>query len=352
MTPGKKIFRFHGRSLSDAARRAFRELGEDIVIVDVRSVRDEAGVSRTELVVSAMDKVGIPSLVDFLKPVEGKGPDKTRGVHTPGAERWPTRYERVWRTLCQTGVREDQATLLVRQAWDQDAALDAMPWASVRQILEKRASCSPALDLSRLQILGVVGHPFTGRSTVAGGLCRMASEIIPERVALLTPQAPVMPGDGVEVFGYESADEAALAVSRLPDVRLVVIDLPPPRLGEPRLGLSSWWRLFPELTLVPVVDAMGPISESLSLLNACAKHVHTGWLMTGVDDDTQLGSVVGLALGTSGPLGIQGKEPNDIPRIELARWSQLVERLSGCEDEPPTETGESLLANTGGGAVR
>ncbi len=350
MTPGKKTFRFHGRSLSDAARRAFRELGEDIVIVDVRSVRDEQGVTRTELVVSAMDKVGIPSLVDFLRPLEKK--TEAREPANRGAERWPTRYERVWRTLCQTGVREDQATLLVRQAWDQDDALDAMPWESVQRILDNKAPCSPALDLSQLQILGVVGHPFTGRSTVAGGLCRMASEIIPERVALLTAQAPVMPGDGVEVFGYESADEAALAVSRLPDVRLVVIDLPPPCLGEPRLGLSSWWRLFPEMTLVPVVDAMGPISESVGLLSACAKQTHTGWLMTGVDDDTQLGSVVGLALGTNGPLGIQGKEPNDIPRIELARWSELVERLSGCEDEPPTETGESLLANTGEGAVR
>ncbi len=350
MTPARQIFRFHGRTLSDAARRAFAELGRDVVIVDVRSVKDEAGVSRTELVVSAMDKVGIPSLVDFLKPIERDDEPAIR-PRAGADERWPTRYARVWETLVAIGVREDQATILVRDAWNEDEALDALPWQSVQRLLEERAPCSPPLDLSTLQVLGVVGQPFTGRSTVAGGLCRMAAEIIPERVALLTPQEPVMPGDGVDVLGFESADDAALAVSRLPDVRLVVIDLPAPRVGEPRLGLSSWWRLFPEMMLVPVVDAMGPPSESLSLIQACSELKHTGWLMTGVDDDTQLGPVVSLALGTNGPLGIQGKEPHDIPRIELASWSGLVDRMSDCEEEAPTETGEALVASSGGSTL-
>jgi hypothetical protein len=347
MAPPGQIFRFRGRTLSDAARRAFAELGRDVVIVDVRSVKDETGVTRTELVVSSMDKVGIPSLVDFLKPVE-RDDRLAPGPRAAADERWPARYARVWETLVSIGVREEQATILVREAWNEDEALDALPWRSVREILEQHSPCSPPLDLSSLQVLGIIGQPFTGRSTVAGGLCRMASEIIPERVALLTPQEPVMPGDGVEVIGFESAEEAALAVSRLPDVRLVVIDLPAPRQGEPRLGMSAWWRMFPEMMLVPVVDAMGPPSEALGLIRHCKEQKHTGWLMTGVDDDTQLGPVVSLALGTHGPLGIQGKQPHDIPRIELASWSELVDRMSECEEEAPTETGEALVASSGG----
>ena len=352
MAPGKRIHRFHGRTLSGAARRAIAELGDDVVIVDVRTVRDDRGVSRTELIVSAMDKVGIPSLVDFLRPANPQGtsapPDQRSGSD---AEHWPARYERVWRTLVHAGMREDQATVLVRRAWADDEELEALPWESVRRILEHDAACSPPLDLSRLQILGVIGLPFTGRSTVSGGICRMASEIIPDRVALLTPKAPEMPGDEVEVFGYEGPEDGALSISRLPDVRLVVIDLPAPSFGEPRLGLAAWWRMFPELTLLPVVDAMGPTSEAVNLISACSNVPHTGWVMTGVDDDGQLGQVLSLSMATHGPLGTQGKEPDDIPRLQLARWDDLVHRLSASGEMGPEETGESLAASGGGGSI-
>jgi len=320
----RRVFRFKGRTMTDAVRRARLELGDDTALLDVRSVREESGEERVEIAVALLDRVGIPSLVEFL----------TRSSATPAAptqitqEVWPPRYQKLWNTLVDVGVRPDQADILCRESIAAASELDAGPWDTVETVVERFAPCSPPLDLSVRQVFGLTGASGVGRTTVAQEICRMAGEIVPDRIVLVSSDPMVVAEAGFEVAAMESASEAAHAVSFQRELRVIVVDLPPVKEGDPKLGLGNWLNEFPDLVLLPVVSADRPLSDAVGTINRCAEHRSTGWIMTGVDGDAMLGTAISLALATGGPLGLQGRvDEVGTPRLQLARWSNIFERL-------------------------
>jgi hypothetical protein len=324
---------FRGRTQADAFRRARAEMGDDTALVAVEQVIDDAtGQPRVEVTVVPMGRLGTPTLIEYLNRTAL--PTATTTVHAT-QDVWPPRYRRVLDDLVEVGVRPDQAEIVCQEAMEADGGLDALPWEMVRLVMERLAPCSPPLDLSKQQVFGLAGTPGTGRTTVGLEICRMASEIVPGRVALLSDDGTVESEDGFEVVYIDGANEAAEAVSSRETLRVVVIDLPTVRAGVPRLGYGRWFDGFAGLTLIPVVDAKSTLAESVGLVNRCAEARASGWIMTGMDDDSELGAVLSLALATLGPLGIQGCAVGGLPRLQLARWKIIFDRLKRqLGDEP------------------
>jgi len=300
-------------------------MGEDTALVAVKQVRDEAtGEPRVEVTVAPMGRLGTPTLIEYLNravlPTTTTTLNLTQDV-------WPPRYRRVLDGLVQVGVRPDQAEILCQEAMEADAGLDALPWEMVQLVMERLSPCSPPLDLSVQQVFGLVGGQGNGRTSVGLEICRMASEIIPGRVALLSDDGTIESEDGFDLVYVDRAAEAAAAVRSRETLRVVVIDLPVVRTGVPRLGFGPWFDVFDELTLIPVISSTAPLAESVGLFNRCAEIRASGWIMTGMDDDSELGAVLSLALATAGPLGIQGRTAGGVPRLQLARWKTIFDRL-------------------------
>ena len=320
----QRVFRFKGRSMTDAARRARQELGDATALLDVQTIREESGEERVEIAVAVLDRVGIPSLVEFL--TRSAKPAAVPAQITQDV--WPPRFQKLWNTLVEVGVREDQADILCRESIEAASELDAGPWDTVETVVARFAPCSPPLDLSVRQVFGLTGKAGVGRTTVAQEICRMAGEIVPDRILLISSNPAVVSEAGFEVVALENASEAAHAVSFQRELRVVVVDLPIVKETDPRLGMGPWLSEFPDLVLLPVVSADRPLSDAVSTINRCAEHRSTGWIMTGVDSDARLGIAISLALATGGPLGLQGRTDEvGEPRLQLARWSNIFERL-------------------------
>jgi hypothetical protein len=329
----KRVYRFRGRTMTDAARRARLELGEDTALLDVRTVHEESGEEKTEIVVGLMDRVGIPSLIEFLtRPSTSAQSAST----TASQEMWPARFRRVLDVLIKAGVREDQATILCREAMEEDSGLDATPWEIMEMVLERLAPCSPPLDLSVRQVFGLAGDDMSGRTTVAQEICRMAAAIVPDRILLITEDPQVVPEAGYDVSYLDNAEQAQHAVSLNDELRVVVIDLPAIRERAPNLGYGTWMNRFGDLVLIPVVDGRRPLGDAVGTIRKCAEHRSSGWILTGLDDDARLGMVLGLAMASGGPLGVQGLQVlGGMPRLQLARWKTIFDRLRRQAGEEP-----------------
>ncbi len=329
----RRVFRFRGRTMTDAARRARAELGEDTALLEVNSVREESGEERTEIVVTVMDRIGIPSLLEFLTRVTAK---TTPASTTATQEVWPARFRRVLEVLTRSGLREDQATILCREAMEEESTLDATPWETMEMVMERLAPCSPPLDLSIRQVFGLAGDDLSGRTTVAQEICRMAAAIVPDRILLITDDTQVVPEAGYDVSYLDDAEQALHAVSLNDELRVVVIDLPAVRERAPGLGFRNWMSRFEDLVLIPVVDARRPLPDAVSSIRKCAEYRSSGWILTGLDDEAMLGVVLGLAMASGGPLGIQGLLPDGgMPRLQLARWKTIFDRLRRQAGEEP-----------------
>ena len=329
----RRVFRFRGRTMTDASRRARAELGEDTALLEVNTVTEENGDERTEIVVTVMDRIGIPSLLEFL--TRTSAPSQPVST-TATQEMWPARFRRVLDVLVAAGVREDQATILCREAMEEESTLDATPWETMEMVMERLAPCSPPLDLSVRQVFGLAGYDSCGRTTVAQEICRMAAAIVPDRILLITDDSQVVPEAGYDVSYLDDAEQALHAVSLNDELRVVVIDLPAMRERAPSLGFRTWLNRFEDMVLIPVLDARRPLSEAVSAIRKCAELRSTGWILTFLDDDAMLGVVLGLAMASGGPLGVQGMLPDGgMPRLQLARWKTIFDRLRRQAGEEP-----------------
>lgn len=337
------VFRFTGRSVTDAARRARQDLGEDTALLDVRTVQEDSGEEKTEIVVAVMDRIGIPSLIEFInRPIHGSTPASP----TASQELWPPRFQRVMDGLLRTGVNEEQASTLVREAVESDAGIEALPWDTVEEVLTRLAPCRAPLDLSARQVFGLAGHRDSGRTTVAQEICRMAGAVVPDRILLVTADDAVVPEAGFDVSYIRDPAEAAHAVSFNENLRIVLIDLPPLRARERDLGFRSWLDAFPDLTLIPVVTRDQTFTDALTTVRQCAELRSTGWIMSRLDHDATFGLFINLALIGGGPLGVQGcAADSDAPRLQLAHWKAIFERLRIQLGEEP----EAVHSQDGGG---
>ena len=337
------VFRFTGRSVTDAARRARADLGENTALLDVRTVQEESGEEKTEIVVAVMDRIGIPSLIEFInRPADASKTESRSSTQ----DLWPPRFQRVMDGLLRAGVGEDQAAILVREAVESATGLDAMPWETVEEVATRLAPCSAPLDLTTRQVFGLAGRRESGRTTVAQEICRMAGAVVPDRILLVTADDTVVPEAGFDVSYNHGAAEAAHTVSFNDELRIVLVDLPPLRDREPGLGFASWMTAFPDLTLIPVVANDQPLSDAMSLIRRCSDLRSTGWILSWADHDTTLGLLINLALAIGGPLGLQGRAADAAaPRLQLAHWKTIFERVR----QQLGEEFETAHPQTGGG---
>jgi len=337
------VFRFTGRTVTDAARRARRDLGEDTALLDVRTVQEDSGEEKTEIVVAVMDRIGIPSLVEFInRPADGS----TAASPAAGQELWPPRFQRIMDGLLRTGVTREQATMLVREAVESDSGLESMPWETLEEVITRLAPCRSPLDLSARQVFGLAGHRDSGRTTVAQEICRMAGAVVPDRILLVTADDAVVPEAGFDVSYIMEPAEAAHAVSFNEDLRIVLLDLPPIHDRQRNLGFSGWMEAFPDLMLIPVVTQDQSLSNALATVRQCAELRSTGWIMSRQDHDATLGLLLNLALAGGGPLGIQGCTTDSAaPHLQLAHWKAVFERLRGQLGEEA----ETVHPRDGGG---
>lgn len=335
MSSSGKTFRFRGRTVADASRRARRALGNDTAIVSVGPGSKDTNKG-VEISVAKAERVGIPSLMEFLQ----NGPGTSDSSRAMGA--LPARYRTLWQQLVTMNMRQDQATILCREAWAGDPALDTPPWQRIRTVLERDAACSAALDLSSPHVLGMAGSHRTGRTTIAVELCRMAAELLPQKVALVAADGPV--DDEVEGVKYitESAPEkAAKMVAQDPSLQLIVVDMPAMSPSRADLLTIPWINAFDTLSLVPVVTA-DRLTDGIALVNALAESECLGWIVTHIDGIDRLGAVLSLALASCGPFGFVGRFDDEEPRLELARWESIVDQMErhiGREPGAPDQGG-------------
>jgi len=280
---------------------------------------DKPGV---EIAVAQAERMGIPTLIEFLQ----NGPSDAGNAAGMGA--LPARYRKLWQELVSMNTRQDQATILCREAWMGDPSLDTPPWDRIRAVLERDTPCSLALDLSNKYVLGLAGAHRTGRTTVAVELCRMAAELLPGKVALLsTGPRPEMEIEGVKSLQEGAPERAAKLIAQDESLHLIVIDMP--AMGPSRAGLLTipWLNAFDSMSLVPVVTA-DELTEGIAMVNAVAEFESLGWIMTFVDGVDHMGALLSLALASNGPFGFVGKfNEEDDPQLELARWDSVVNRM-------------------------
>ncbi len=316
--------------MADAVRRARARFGMEAAVLQVREIVDERQRRRVEITVAPADRIGIPSMIEFLE----------RGRATSGVGgqlgQLPARYRAVWSALVEQGVRKDQALILCQQAWQGDSELEATPWERVVEVLEQRSPCSAALDLSREHVLGLAGLPGGGRSSVGRLIAQMAAAILPDQVCLVAASGRSPVAEGTVTITAPSARDADRQLRGSEPPRQIVIDLPPARPGADRLGFGAWFDVFPGMILVPVVHAKHPLPAAMSLLNSVAPLEHMGWIMTGLDHDQPRGPVVSLAMASVGPFAMMGRDPDGELRLEIARWRDIVEQLHFSE-EPPAD---------------